>query len=151
MAEAQIKFGFLSYEAAFQSMPEYAKAQASLKDLKSKYDKELKRTEDEFNKKYEDFLDGQKDFPPSILQKRQMEMQEMLEKNIAFKEDTKKLLHDAENDTYAPIQEKLNNVIRSVGKEKGFAFILNTDYNSCPYIDTTQGEDINTIIKVRLK
>ena len=71
LAGAQVKFGYFSYEEAFQSMPEYALAQANLKDLKSKYDAEMKRVEEEFNRKYEEFLDGQGDFAPTILQKRQ--------------------------------------------------------------------------------
>jgi outer membrane protein len=148
---AQVKFGYLSYDSVFQSMREYAQAKQSLADLKAKYDAEIKHSEDEFNKKYEEFLDGQKDFPPTILQKRQMELQEFMDKNVAFKEETRKFLRDAENDAYAPIQDKLNAVIRAVGKEKGFAFILNVDYNSCPYIDPSQGENISSVVKDRLK
>lgn len=144
-------FGYLSYDSVFQSMREYAQAKQSLAELKAKYDAEVKRSEDEFNKKYEEFLDGQKDFPPTILQKRQRELQEYMDKNVAFKEETRKLLRDAENDAYAPIQDKLNAVIRIVGKEKGLAFVLNTDYNACPYIDPQRGEDISSVVKDRLK
>lgn len=151
VSNAQIKFGYLSYDAAFQSMREYPQAKKSVDDLRSKYDAEMKRAEDDFNQKYEDFLDGQKDFPPTILQKRQMELQEMMQKNIAFKEEARKLLHDAENDAYAPLQDKLNGVLRVIGKEKGYAFILNTDYNACPYIDPLQGEDVTAAVKDRVK
>ena len=41
--------------------------------------------EDEFNRKYEDFLEGQRDFPQTILQKRQLELQQLMEKNIEFR------------------------------------------------------------------
>ena len=47
-----MKFGCLSYEAALKAMPDYAVAQKSLDELKAKYDAEVKRVEDEFNKKY---------------------------------------------------------------------------------------------------
>jgi outer membrane protein len=151
MANAQMKFGYLSYDTAFQSMHEYVQAKKNVDDLKSKYDAEMKRAEDDFNKKYEEFLDGQKDFPQSILQKRQMELQEMMEKNISFKNEARRLLRDAENDVYAPLQDKLSEVLREIGKEKGFAFILNTDYNACPYIDPLQGEDINALVKDKVK
>ena len=53
--ERQFKFGFISYDAAIKEMPEYAIVQKNLTDLKSKYDAETKRSEDEFNKKYEEF------------------------------------------------------------------------------------------------
>ena len=42
LASAQMKFGYLSYEEAFKSLPEYALAQANLADLKAKYDAEMK-------------------------------------------------------------------------------------------------------------
>lgn len=149
--KAQARFGYLSYDSVFQSMREYAQAKSSLAELRSKYDAEVKRSEDEFNKKYEDFLDGQKEFPPTIYQKRLMELQEYMNRNEAFRDKTRKLLRDAENDIYTPIQEKLNAVIRTVGKEKGLAFILNTDYNACPYIDPQQGEDITATVKGKLQ
>jgi outer membrane protein len=151
MASAQMKFGYLSYDAAFQSMHEYAQAKKSVDDLRTRYDAEMKRAEDDFNKKYEEFLDGQKDFPASILQKRQMELQEMMQKNVSFKDEARRLLREAENDAYAPLQDRLSGVLREIGKEKGFAFILNTDYNACPYIDPLQGEDINALVKDKVK
>ena len=84
-ASAQMSFGYFSYDEAIKSMPEYTLVQENLADLKSKYDQEMKRVEDEFNRKYEDFLDGRNDFAPTILQKRQTELQELLKKNVEFK------------------------------------------------------------------
>jgi len=80
------RFGYLSYETALKSMPEYALVQQKMKTLQEQFQAETLRVEDEFNRKYEDFLDGQRDFPRTILQKRQSELQELMEKNIQFKE-----------------------------------------------------------------
>ncbi len=150
-ADAQVKFGYLSYEKAFKAMPEYALAQANLEDLKSKYAAELKRVEEEFNRKYEEFLDGQADFAPTILQKRQTELQEILTKNVAFKAESERLLKQAETDTYAPIRAKLQEAIRRVGAEHGYAFILNTDGDACPYIDPEMGEDVTDLVNEALR
>ena len=87
-----MKYGYLSYDSVFQSMPEYATMQASMKELRDKYETEQKRVENDFNKKYEEFLDGLAGFPQTILQKRQSELQEMLDKNIAFKKESQRLL-----------------------------------------------------------
>ncbi len=132
-------------------MPEYVLAQANLNDLRGKYDAEMKRVEDEFNRKYEEFLDGQADFAPTILQKRQSELQELLTKNVAFKAESERLLRQAEADTYAPIREKLQNAIRKVGAEQGYAFILNTDGDACPYIDPEMGEDVTELVIEAMK
>ena len=85
-------------------MPEYAIARTNLQDLRNKYDAETKRVEEEFNRKYEEFLEGQSDFAPTILQKRQTELQELLKKNVAFKAEIAKLLKQAEKEAYAPLR-----------------------------------------------
>lgn len=87
-----IRFGYLSCDSVLHSMPEYNAAMKNLKELKAKYDSEMKRVEDEFNNKYELFLEGQSDFAPSIRQKRQAELQELMEKNMAFKEEARAFL-----------------------------------------------------------
>ena len=151
LTTAQVKFGFFSYEEAFQSMPEYALVQANLKDLHSKYDAETRRAEEEFNRKYEEFLDGQSDFAPTILQKRQTELQELMKKNVAFKAESIKLLKQAETEAYAPLREKMRKVLATIGAEHGYAFILNTDGDACPYIDPEMGEDVSQIVKEALR
>lgn len=152
MAVAQQKmFGYFSYDEAIKEMPEYVLVQENLNDLKSKYDQEMKRVEDEFNRKYEDFLDGRNDFAPTILQKRQTELQELLKKNVAFKAEAQRLLQQAEVDALAPLKKKLQDVIGKIGSERGYAFILNTDGDACPYINPEMGEDVSQLVKEALR
>ena len=66
-----LRFAYLSYDQALKAVPGYELAQQSLENLKAKYEAEQKRTEQDFNLKYEEFLDGQRDFPETILRKRQ--------------------------------------------------------------------------------
>lgn len=145
-----LRFGYLSYEAAFQAMPEYAQARQELGLLKLKYESEMRRVEKDFNEKYEDFLEGQRDFPPTILQKRQMELQELMSKNIAFKEESQRLLKQAEVEAYAPLHNRLAQLLRIIAEDRGLAFIINTDNYACPYINPSQGEDLNAIVKTTL-
>ena len=146
-----LKFGFLSYDAVLRSMPDYSVVEASMAQLKSQYAAEQKRVEDEFNKKYEEFLDGQRDFPQTILQKRQSELQELLNKNIAFKKESQRLLAEAEKEALAPLQARLANAFAKVGNERGLAFILNTDQNATPWMNPALGEDVTEIVKNLLK
>ena len=94
---ASLRFGYLSYTSVLKLMPDYIAAQRNIDDLRTKYDVEMKRVENEFNQKYEQFLEGQHDFAPSILQKRQAELQELMEGetewSISTKEQTERLNH----------------------------------------------------------
>ena len=145
------RFGYLSYEQALKAMPQYAILQKKMADLEAQYQAETKRVEDEFNRKYEEFLEGQREFPKTILQKRQTELQELMEKNIAFKEESRQQLISAEEEMTAPIKARLAEAIARIAKERGLALVVNTDSDACPFIDPTIGEDINTLVQNALK
>lgn len=149
-ANAQTRFGYFSFDNVLKSMPDYVMAQRSIDDLRQKYDAEMKRAEDEFNSKYEEFLDVQKELVPAILRKRQAELQEMMQKNINFKNESQRLLKQAEADAFAPVKNKLYNALTKVGQAQGYAFILNTDGDACPYVNPEMGEDATELIKEAL-
>ncbi len=136
------RFGYLSYNEALRSMPSYVKAQAQLKELKKKYADELARSEKEFSRQYAEYVDGQKEFPDNILLKRQKELQQLLEQGLEFKEEAKRLLEKAESELMMPIHQQLKEVLARIGKQRGYAYILNTDNNSYPFINGELGEDI---------
>ena len=146
-----LKFGFLSYNAVLQSMPDYAVVEANMEKLRKQYAAEQKRVEEEFNKKYEEFLDGQRDFPPTILQKRQNELQELLDKNIAFKKESQRLLDQAQAEAMVPLKNRLADALARVGSSRGLAFILNTDQNAVPWMNITMGEDVTDAVKTALR
>ena len=146
-----LRFGYFSYQEVFHTMPGYALAKHNMDDLRLKYDEETKRSEDEFNRKYEEFLDGQRSFAPSILEKRQAELRDLLEKNMAFKAEAERLLKKAEAETYAPLKSQIQAALQKIGKAKGYAFILNADNDAVPYVDATMGEDITALLKENLK
>lgn len=150
-AQPVLRFGYFSFEQVFHTMPGYAIAKHNMDELRGKYDEETKRVETEFNSKYEEFLDGQRSYAKSILEKRQAELRELMEKNIAFKAEAARLLKKAEEEAYAPLKAKLNAALQQIGKENGFAFILNTDNNATPYLSAEMGVDITEALKEKIK
>ena len=137
-AQPVLRFGYFSFEH-------------NMDELRGKYDEETKRVETEFNSKYEEFLDGQRSYAKSIFEKRQAELRELMEKNIAFKAEAARLLKKAEEEAYAPLKAKMNAALQQIGKENGFAFILNTDNNATPYLSAEMGVDITEALKEKIK
>ena len=133
-----IKFAYVSYSQALQSVPGYNLAQQSLSNLRAKYEAELKRAEDEFNLKYEEFLEGQRDFPETILRKRQTELKELLERNLAFKNEIREQLSTEETKLMAPLKQYLDSVLAQIGFERGYAF---------SFIHPALGVDINELVR----
>ena len=144
------KFGYLSIDSVLQSMPEYAQMQQDMATMRQQYEAEMKRVENDFNKKYEEFLDGQKNFPKTILQKRQSELQEMLDKNIAFKKEGLQMLNDTEKTQKDVILMMIDMAVKTIGMQRGYAFILNTDANATPWLNPALGEDITAAVKEML-
>ena len=145
------RYGFVNTDSVLHAMPEYAMAQRSLTALRQKYDREMKRSEDDFNIKYESFLDQQRDLVPSLLHKRQAELQDMMEKNIAFKAEARRLLAQAEADAMAPLHEQINELLQQVAKDMQLAFVLNTGSDACPYVNPAMSVDITDTLIDLLK
>ena len=51
-----LRFGYFCLQNVMESLPEYTVAKQNMATLTSKYEAETKRSEDEFNRKYEEFL-----------------------------------------------------------------------------------------------
>lgn len=150
-AQPTFLFGYFSYDKVLKSMPDYAQVQADMETLRKQYDSEAKRAEDEFNRKYEDFLEGQHDFAPSILKKRQNELQDILDRNVAFRQEAQRLLNQAEQEALAPLKAKIATALQQLAAIRNYAFVLNTDGDALPYVDTTRGEDINDTLQTILQ
>ncbi len=150
LAQAQQKFGYLSYDSVLKQMPEYAQAMQHVADLKAKYDQEATRGEDEFQRKFSEFLQGQKDFPENILLKRQAELQVLMETGLQFREDAKRLLTKAEKELLDNVQLRLNTAIQIVGTTHGYAYVINTDGNACPFINPMLGENVTNLVLEQL-
>ena len=151
VTQTAARYGYLSYQEALESMPQYAMVQKQMEDLRSQYQAETLRVEEEFNRKYEEFLEGQREFPKTILQKRQTELQQLMEKNIEFKANSLKELDAAEKEAMAPLRLRLNDVLREIGINKGYAFIYDTDTKALPFLNPEMGDNINLIVKDALQ
>jgi len=149
-AQAQTQFGYVSYNQILKEMPEYAKATQDLATLKAKYEAEAQKGEEEFQRKFVDFLQGQKDFPQPIMQKRQAELQSLMDNGVNFRLKSQELLAQAEKDLMQEAKKRLNNALLEVGVEQGYGYILNTDTGSCPFINPVVGVDVTELVRQKL-
>lgn len=142
--------GYFSYANALRSLTEYAEVEQQLDLLAAQYAAETKRVEEEFNTKYENFLKEQKDLAPAIMQKRQAELQDLMEKNIAFRKEAQRLLSSARDEALAPLKELITTTLQVIGQEHGYVLVVNTDADACPYLDPERAEDIEDELISRL-
>ena len=142
-----LRIGHVSYEAVLQEMPEYAIARQKLEDLKTTYNAELERAEQEFSKKFSEFIDGKQSFPENILLKRQKELQLLMDQSVSFKTEARRLLTEAEADLMRPLHARLKGAIAAVATELSLDYVLNTDNDACPFINPGgNGRDITEAV-----
>lgn len=146
----QPKFGYLDYRAVFEAMPGYAEAQKSLAEIKAKYDTETAHNEENFKRMYLEFLQGQKDFPQTIMLKRQKELQAAMESGIQFRNQVSEMLTKAQEELEKPLLAKLDSAISLVGQEKGFDMIINTGEKGFPFINKVTGEDVTELVRQKI-
>ena len=151
VADAQTaKYATFSYDSVMHVMPDYKAALATLADLRKQYDAEIKRTEDDFNAKYESFIEVYSGLDINIRNKRQNELQELMARGMAFKEETRRLLRNAEKDLLNPVHARIDAALTEVAQENGYDFVLNTDNNAIPYTNPEISEDITMLLKEKL-
>jgi outer membrane protein len=132
-------------------MPQLAIVEKQMSDLQQAYDAEMKRVEDDFNQKYEAFLDGRKDFPRTILLKRQTELQQLLQQNIEFKAQCRQEMEKARREAMVPLQGRLAEAIATVARRHKLALVVNTDANACPFIEPALALDLNDEVRQLLR
>jgi outer membrane protein len=77
--------------------------------------------------------------------KRQKELQMLIDQSLEFKKGAQTVLDKAQKEIMQSVKVRLKEVIAKIGKDRKYAFILNTDNNACPFVDGEQGEDITSV------
>jgi outer membrane protein len=150
MMAQQAKIGYFSYDAVLKSCADYQSAMSNIDALRKQYDNELVAAQKEFTEKYELFLDQQAELVPAIREKRQADLQAMMERNEKFSSEAQRLINQAEKDILAPIKAKILSAIDAVGSNGHYLMIVNIDSEACPYIDASLSEDVTESIKNKL-
>ena len=145
-----IRYGKISYNQIMMQMPEYKAAKEHMAQLRRKYEAEANYNESSFKRMFAEFLQGQKDFPQNIMLKRQRDLQDAMEKGIAFRKAADSLLMEAELELQKPLRTRLDSAIYLVGAEKGYECIFNIDTNSVPFLHPMITEDATKYVLEKL-
>lgn len=149
-AMAQSKFGYCSYKELLKALPEYTLVESHLDELQAKYEAEVERSEREFNQKYADFIESQSQLPDNIRNKRHKELQELMEKSIAFKDEVHRAMREARREMMQPLYEKVDEAVMKVCVDGYYDYILNTDDRTYIAINPISGENVTDKVKKEL-
>ena len=147
-----LKFGHINAQEIITVMPEFTKAQNDIQTLEKQLTAELQRTQEEFNKKYQEFQQAiaKDSLPPNIAERRQKELQDMMQRQEQFQQDAQQQMQKAQNDAMAPIYQKLDYAIKAVGAAEGVIYIFDLARTSIPYVNESQSINLTSKVKANL-
>ena len=137
----EVKIAFVKTQEVFMAMPEVSGMEKQMADLNEKYRVELKQMQDEYQKKYSDFVAQQDSLTENIKMRRMQELQDMEQRTQNFIQISQQDFQKKKGELITPIQDKLKNAIKAVGDEKGYTYILDPQivlYQGNTAVDATQ-------------
>ncbi|WP_291528878.1 OmpH family outer membrane protein [Bacteroides sp. UBA939] len=143
------KFAHMNSQEVIIAMPEYTKAQADLEAMSKQYVEEIQRSQEEFNKKLQDFQQQADSLPRNIAERRQKELEDMAQRQQQFQQDASQSMQKAQQDAMAPIYQKLDDAIQAVGKAEGVTYVFDMARTPIPYIGS-ESVDVTAKVKTQL-
>ena len=131
-------------------MPEYTKAQTDIQTMQKQYEDEMKRLQDEINKKFAAYQQEQANLPKNIQERRQKELQELNERGMQMGQDAQQQLQQSWLQMLEPIAKKIDDAIKAVGQEGGYIYIFDLNATQIPFINETQSTDVTSAVKAKL-
>lgn len=147
--DAQNRIAFVNTLEIINSLPDKISATEKLSTLNENYKEELQIMQNEYNKKYSDFITYQENLAESIKLRR---MQELTDLETRIRHFTKLAQQDIEEHELLllePIKEKVNSAIRTVGIEQNFTVIYDLDDAGIVFVSPS-AIDANPLVKAKL-
>ena len=144
------KFGHIKTQEILTIMPEYTKAQTDIQTMQKQYEDEMKRLQDEINKKFAAYQQEQANLPKNIQERRQKELQELNERGMQMQQDAQQQLQQSWMQMLEPIAKKIDDAIKAVGQEGGYIYIFDLNATQIPFINETQSTDVTSAVKAKL-
>ena len=147
-----LKFGHINAQEIVSAMPEFAKAQSDIEALDKQLTSELQRTQEEFNKKYQEFQQAiaKDSLPGNIAERRQKELQDMMQRQEQFQQEAQQQMQKAQADAMAPIYKKLDDAIKAVGAAEGVIYIFDPARTPVAYVNESQSINLTPKVKTQL-
>lgn len=149
-AQRPSAIAYVNSDEILESMPGKEKARKEVLELNNKYKEELTKMQNDYNKKYSEFMSSQTSMPESIRLRRMQELYE-LEKNInEFVKISQDDVLKREKELLNPLRSRVKSVINEVGVAGGFECIYDISNPSILFV-TPDAVDITEAVKKRLK
>ena len=146
---AQNNVAYVNTLDIINSMPDKTSATERLNTLSENYKQELQVMQNEYNKKYSDFITYQENLAESIKLRRMQELTDLENQIQEFTKIAQKDIEEHEQQLLEPIKLKVNEAIKAVGIDQNYTVIYDLDNPSIMFV-TPNAIDANQLVKSKL-
>lgn len=146
-----VKYGYCNSQQLLERHPAYESVVLQMQSLRKQYENEVQKNETDFRRLFAEYLNGQKEFPKPILLKRQRDLQDAMEKGIAFRNEADSLIKAAETELMAPLKHSVEAAVRVVAEERGYEYVVDTAQGQYLYLSPALSEDITAFVEEQIK
>ena len=128
----EAKIAYVNYEEIILAMPEYKSMIDSLQKKGQEYENEMQTINEEYTKKYSDYIAVQETLDESIKVRRIQELDNIRVSGENFQQYAQQKMKELQDALLGPVTTKSQKAVDDVGSENNFLYIL--DSNSMRYI-----------------
>ena len=147
---AQVKIAYVNTTEILNSFSAKEEATQKLLTLSENYKKELELMQNEYNKKYSDYITYQNSLAENIKLRRMQELTELENKIHRFMELAQKDIEEQERQMLQPIKEQIQNAVRQVGIEQNYTVIYDLANPGIAFVNPL-AENANQLVKNKLR
>ena len=149
-ANAQtVKIAHVNTNEVINAMPERTKAEKNLENYYNELQDQLKVMYTEYQTKLQEYQANAETMSNLVKQSKEKELVDIESRITAFQANAESEFENKRAELLAPLLEKIQNAINSVGKEKGYTYILDVATGAAVYIGT-DAVDVTKDVKTKL-
>ena len=124
MIAQEIKIAIVNTNDVLTVMPELTAMENQMMELVQRYQSELQAMDNEYNKKYSEFLDQQETLTENIRAMRVRDLEDTQERMRNLYQVGEQERDQLQEKLFEPIQEKMQNAIDAVSEENNFTIVF---------------------------
>ena len=144
------KFAHFNTADIIPNMKEYTTAMDEMQVMQKQFEDDLKLMQDELQKKTEEYQKEQANLLENVRQRREQELQDLYNRLQQSYQDNQAALQKAQTEKMSVISEKVLAVVKKIGEDGGYVYIVDTSAGVIPYVSTTLSTDISDQVKKEL-
>ncbi|MGL4292066.1 MAG: OmpH family outer membrane protein [Bacteroidales bacterium] len=144
------KFGNINSAEVFELMPEKQAFQKDMEALNKKYETELQKMGEEYQKKMSELINAKDSLPENIRTRRAQEIGELEQRIQNFRQVAEQDFQQQQNAKLGPIFEKISKAIKEVGAENSFTYIFDLSNSGIVYFSEQNTVDVLPLVKTKL-